>query len=76
MNNLPLTFEEKKKIYNNVPVAYCEECMSLRIRFTSDETDFCDNCGGVHISYVTIDEWKELFNNKYGEEINKESNGE
>ena len=37
-----------KEDYNNEPVYYCTECMSLRIR-NIDGTDYCDKCGSTNI---------------------------
>lgn len=38
-----------KEDYNNEPVYYCSECLSLKIR-DIDGTDYCDKCGSTNIN--------------------------
>lgn len=51
--------------YNSEPVYYCKECLSLKIMNLSDEQCFCDACGGMDIDSCGIDEWKQMFEQKY-----------
>ena len=37
-----------KEEYNNEPVYYCSDCLSLRIR-DIDGTEYCDKCGSTNI---------------------------
>lgn len=55
-----------KEDYNNEPVFYCSECLSLKIR-EIDGTDFCDDCGSTDIKEADIHEWEEMYAKKYGE---------
>ena len=50
-----------KEEYNNVPVHYCTNCLSLDIRYTDDEIDFCDDCGDIDIEVIHIELWEELY---------------
>lgn len=53
-----------KEDYNNEPVYYCSECLSLKIR-DIDGTDYCDKCGSTNISQTHIQEWEQMYNKKY-----------
>ena len=46
-----------KEDYNNEPVYYCSECLSLKIR-DIDGTDYCDKCGSTNIEQIHIQEWE------------------
>lgn len=64
-----------KEDYNNEPVLYCSECLSLRIR-EIDETNFCDKCGSTSIKEAHISDWEHIYALKYGEKYLKlENNG-
>lgn len=66
MNNLNT---DKEKIdYNSIPVLYCKNCLSLKIRNVSsiEDSDYCDECGSLNIEKTTIDEWEKLYINRYG----------
>ena len=56
---------EYNRSYNDEPVYYCASCLSLAIRNVDDE-DFCDNCGSIEIKSSSIQEWEELYIEKYG----------
>lgn len=58
-----------KEEYNNIPVHYCTNCLSLDIRYTDDEIDFCDDCGDIDIEIIHIEFWEELYKNKYGKKF-------
>lgn len=53
-----------KEDYNNEPVYYCSECLSLKIR-DIDGTDYCDKCGSTNINQTHIYEWEQMYNKKY-----------
>ena len=53
-----------KEDYNNEPVFYCTECLSLRVR-TIDGTDYCDKCGSTDIQECHIEEWEQKYIKKY-----------
>lgn len=54
--------------YNDEPVYYCKNCLSLRIKsvFTGLNLDYCDECGGTIIEQAHIDKWRELYKERYG----------
>ena len=45
-----------KEEYNKIPVCYCENCLSLKIR-TLGDTDlaYCDNCGSTEVLQCDIE---------------------
>lgn len=55
-----------KEDYNNEPVFYCSECLSLRIR-SLDDIDYCDKCGSTSIEQTHISEWETMYTKKYNE---------
>jgi len=57
--------------YNNEPVYYCKECLSLRIMEFTNNISFCDRCGSTDIDTCHIDEWKKLYREKYGRDYIK-----
>lgn len=50
--------------FNEEPVYYCKECLSLKI-LAIDNTEFCDDCGSSDILQTNIREWEKLYMNKY-----------
>jgi hypothetical protein len=55
--------------YNEEPVHYCTNCLSLNIRPTTLQgriIDFCGICGGTDIEQTDIDTWEALHVNLYG----------
>lgn len=53
--------EEKikdKDYYDAIPILFCQECHSLRIRSYDEETDYCDDCGSTDIAEANIVDWK------------------
>lgn len=65
MNNLN---KEKIEEYNSLPVFYCKHCLSLKIRDVPymEDSDYCDDCSSTDIGQCNIEEWEELYKNKYG----------
>lgn len=64
-----------KEDYNNEPVLYCSECLSLKIREV-DGTDFCDKCGSTDVKEANIHDWENMYALKYNEKyLNLENNG-
>ena len=49
-----------KEDYNNEPVFYCSECLSLRIR-SLDDIDYCDKCGSTSIEEANIKDWEAMY---------------
>lgn len=54
-----------KTEYNNEPVFYCKDCLSLKIRYTG-KLDFCDKCCGTNVAQCSIEEWEIMYKHKYG----------
>lgn len=50
--------------YNDEPVFYCTECLSLKIK-DGDGVDYCDECGSASIEKTSIAEWEEMYKKKY-----------
>lgn len=62
--------EENKEVYttedyNNEPVYYCKQCLSLKIKVVGGY-DFCDDCGNASIATAHIEEWEKLYEERYG----------
>lgn len=55
--------------YNDIPVHYCTECLSLKVRIYNEDMDYCDECGSTDINETSITEWSELFKNKYKQDF-------
>lgn len=69
MSSQPIrTQRSAKEEYNSIPVYYCKDCLSLKIRSVEgfDNTDYCDTCGSTCIDKINIDGWETLYKNKYG----------
>ncbi len=69
MNSSPIKIEQSaKEDYNNIPVYYCKECLSLRImRVTGiEEACYCDDCGCADITETNIEEWQNLYKKRHG----------
>lgn len=60
--------EDNKEEYNAIPVYYCSSCLSLNIKGIPElkGLDYCDDCGATIINSSNIEEWKELYKNRYG----------
>lgn len=56
--------------YNSIPVLYCKQCLSLRIRNIPivEDSDYCDECSSTDIGECSIEEWKTMYQEKYGHE--------
>jgi hypothetical protein len=57
-----------KEDYNNEPVYYCKECLSLKIR-TLDVADYCDTCSSTEIGITDIFTWEKMYEQKYGKKF-------
>lgn len=62
---------DKKEEYNNEPVYYCKQCLSLKVLgipgFT--DLDFCDDCGSSNIGRTNIWDWIDKYRDKYGKDF-------
>lgn len=52
--------------YNDEPVYYCKNCLSLKIKIVGGY-DFCDDCGSTNITTSHIDDWDKKYQERYGE---------
>lgn len=50
--------------YNNIPVIYCADCLSLRILSTG-EMDYCEKCGSTNTKEANIFDWEKIYEAKY-----------
>lgn len=59
--------EFNKEDYNNIPVYYCKQCLSLNILNIpgTENSDFCNNCNSTDIGITDIDTWESLYYDKY-----------
>lgn len=56
----------KKYNYDNMPVSYCEKCLSLAI-VEEEGYDICSQCReDKFLTAPNIFQWEELFVEKYG----------
>lgn len=58
----------KLEEYNNIPVYYCRECLSLKIKTVTEglNLDYCDECSCTNIEQAHIDDWRKLYKDRYG----------
>ena len=63
-----MTMEDKQNQYNEEPVFYCKSCLSLKIRDvpSMENSEFCDECSSTDIGQCSIEEWEEMYINRYG----------
>lgn len=50
--------------YNDDPVFYCSNCLSLSIRDV-DSDGYCDSCGSTKIESTDIDTWESMYRERY-----------
>lgn len=55
---------ENQHNYNEEPVIYCSQCLSLRIR-DIDGVNYCDDCGNTDLKEANIHDWENMYFNKY-----------
>lgn len=57
-----------KKEFNDEPVFYCKNCLSLKIKTVTGmiELDYCDDCGSTDISKTDIETWRQLYKDRFG----------
>ena len=56
--------------YNNEPVFYCKNCLSLYITsldaFNPDEGCYCESCSRTDIGETDIFTYREMYKEKFG----------
>jgi hypothetical protein len=68
-----------KKDYNDVPVAYCTKCISLKVVILTGmkgidrdqfkgPIDYCENCGNTDIKETHIENFKLKYEKFYGKD--------
>lgn len=56
-----------KDSYNDEPVHYCKNCLSLNTKILNNSSlVVCGECGNTDIEETHINEWTEMFNKEYG----------
>ena len=57
-----------KNDYDEEPVFYCAQCLSLNIREIPDMPGhyYCGECGTSDTLESSIEEWQELYKRRYG----------
>lgn len=69
MSSLPTKTERlPKEAYNEQPVHYCKQCLSLKVMRVArmDDAVYCDDCGSTDIGEASVEEWETLFEQRYG----------
>ena len=67
-----------KEIYDAIPVFYCKQCLSLKIKGLpgNNNIDFCDDCNSTNIETTDIFTWQQLYRERYGSNyINLDKDG-
>lgn len=54
--------------YNEEPVFYCKNCLSLKVKTVpvDSDLDYCDDCGSTDIEHTNIHDWENLYKERYG----------
>ena len=55
--------------YNSVPVYFCKNCLSLKIRVLGEYSEYCDECGSTNIETTDIESWRKMYRDKYGRDF-------
>lgn len=65
---MQLSKKQNTEEYDEEPVYYCKRCLSLNIRqiLYVANMDYCEDCGAVDIGTASIEEWDNLYKEKYG----------
>ena len=56
-----------KEEYNDIPVYFCKNCLSLAIIRNGEKDCFCGECGNTETSMASIDTWEFLYEQEFGE---------
>ena len=62
--------KQKKNPYNDEPVYYCKDCLSLHIEIVGrpeDNDSVCVDCNRTDIAKTDIFTWREMWKEKYGD---------
>jgi len=71
VNHVKIVFRMTKEDYDNEPVYYCKQCLSLNIRQFPNLPDrwYCGDCGTSETAEASFDEWKEMYRKRYGHDF-------
>lgn len=59
--------QEKINDYDSEPIAFCANCLSLKIKHEdSIDMDYCSDCGSSEIMEAPVEQWEVLYEKKYG----------
>lgn len=63
-----LNQKTNSKEFNDEPVFYCKSCLSLKVKtvLVDSNLDYCDECGSTDIGQTSIEEWENLYKERYG----------
>lgn len=52
--------------YNDEPVLYCANCLSLKLlRLCGQHDCYCGECASVDVKSSSIEEWERLYKERY-----------
>lgn len=57
-----------KQEYNDMPVFFCDDCLSLAI-LKMDDYNYCKDCGSTNVKLTMIDDWERRYKQKYGKKL-------
>lgn len=64
------TDNQRSNIYNSIPIYFCEECLSLRIKDGGEYIgNYCDSCGSQSILHETLDTYDALYRARYKKKL-------
>lgn len=59
--------QEKINDYDSEPIAFCANCLSLKIKHEdSIDMDYCSDCGSSEIMEAPVEQWEVMYEKKYG----------
>lgn len=62
---MDISKQYKLKVYNEQPVYYCRQCLSLRIMGLPN-MNYCDSCGSTDVDSCNISMWENMYESKHG----------
>lgn len=58
---------DRNNEYNQIPVYYCRDCLSVLIIDGEEFVDsYCDTCGSTNIGKASLEDFDVLYSEKYG----------
>lgn len=55
-----------KEEYDEEPIYYCRECLSIKINGELEGCDYCEDCGSTNIESCNIFEWEAMYKKRKG----------